>query len=279
MIKKQNSENIHVLKLFQNVNTRWDSTCHMLIKALALRKALSMYHDKHEIEYLRLSDTEWSQVKYLIDLIKIFCVFTKTINQSKLSTIYQMFDIYDKLFDHLDRARLKLSRKKISWKRVMLEDLVAANAKLRQYYSKTQESLNCLYEKTMLLSSNKKNVVFQNSNWKVENKETSWNEIYWKVLKDQFRDEYHDESRSYSRRKQTSRINDLDILLNVDTSSFEKNQNEFDLYRKRDKLMTIFNSLTCINVIMKRNYYQIWKKIWQDSETMKKWERRLFWND
>jgi hypothetical protein len=45
----------------------------------------------------------------------------------------------------------------------MLKELIAANAKLRQYYAKTQESLNHLYEKTILLTSNKKNVIFQNS--------------------------------------------------------------------------------------------------------------------
>jgi hypothetical protein len=136
----------------------------MLIKTFILKKTLSKYHDKHEVEYLKLIDTKWSQIKYLINLIKLFCVFTKCINQFKLFIIHQMFKIYDKLFDHLDRACFKLSRKKISWKRIMLEDLIAMNAKFRQYYSKTQDSLNCLYEKTTLLSLNKKNAIFQNLN-------------------------------------------------------------------------------------------------------------------
>jgi hypothetical protein len=46
----------------------------------------------------------------------------------------------------------------------MLEDLIATNAKFRQYYAKTQDSLNLLYEKVVLLSSNKKDVIFQESN-------------------------------------------------------------------------------------------------------------------
>jgi hypothetical protein len=46
----------------------------------------------------------------------------------------------------------------------MLEDLIAANVKLRQYYAKTQDSLDHLYEKTTLLSSNKKDAIFQDSN-------------------------------------------------------------------------------------------------------------------
>ncbi len=137
ILKKQNNKKIIIFKLFQDVNTRWDSTCYMLIRALILEKTLSRYHDKHEIEYLRLFDTKWSQVKYLIDLIKLFCVFTKRINQFKLLTIHQVFEIYDKLFDHLNRARFKLSRKKISWKRIMLENLIVVNVKLWNYYSKT----------------------------------------------------------------------------------------------------------------------------------------------
>jgi hypothetical protein len=41
---------------------------------------------------------------------------------------------------------------------------IAANAKFHQYYAKTQKSLNYLYEKAILLTSNKKNAIFQNSN-------------------------------------------------------------------------------------------------------------------
>ncbi len=148
-----------------------------------------------------------------------------------------MFEIYDKLFDHSDRARFKLSRKKVSWKKIMLDELIATNVKFRHYYSKTQDFLNCLHEKTTLLSSNKNDAVFQDSNWKVKQDETSWNEVYWTALKEQFVEEYYDEFRSsYSRRKQISRIDDLNILLSVDTSFFKKNQNDLHLYRKRDKL-------------------------------------------
>jgi hypothetical protein len=241
MIKKQINKNVFVFKLFQDVNTRWNSTCYMLIKAFILKKTLSRYHDKHEIEYLRLIDTKWLQMKYLINLIKLFCVFTKRINQFKFFIIHQMFKIYDKLFNHFDRTRFKLSRKKISWKRIMLEDLIAANAKLRQYYSKTQDSLNCLYEKTTLLSSNKKNAMFQDSNWKIENDETFWNEVYWKTLKKQFFEKYHDKSKSNSRSKQSFRIDDLNLLLSIDTSSsFAENQDELNLYRKRDKSTMIW---------------------------------------
>jgi hypothetical protein len=125
----------------------------MLIKTFVLKKTLQKYHDKHEAKYLRLIETEWSQVQYFINLTKLFSIFIKKINQFKYFTIHQIFKIYDKFFDHFDQARNKLNRKKLFWKRIMLKDLIAADDKLRQYYAKTQDSLNFLYEKTILLSS------------------------------------------------------------------------------------------------------------------------------
>jgi hypothetical protein len=238
MIQEKKIDNLHVLKFFQNVKTRWDSTCHMLIKALHLKKILQKYHDKHETNYLRLIDIEWSQMKYLINLIKLFCVFIKNIDQFKYSTIHQVFNIYDKLFDHLDQARHRLSRKKIAWKKIMLKDLIATNAKLRQYYAKTQDSLNHLYEKATLLSSNKKNAIFQNSNWKIFNDETSWSETYWSAFEEQFLEKYYNkEIVVSSRSKNRTRIDDLNLLLNVDVS-FREDENDFIFYRKRDKSST-----------------------------------------
>jgi hypothetical protein len=44
----------------------------------------------------------------------------------------------------------------------MLKDLITTNAKFRQYYAKIQNSLNLLYEKVALLSSNKQTSYFKN---------------------------------------------------------------------------------------------------------------------
>jgi DNA mismatch repair ATPase MutS len=145
-----------------------------------------------------------------------------------------MFDIYDKLFDCFDQARHKLSRKKVAWKKIMLKDLIVTNAKVRQYYAKTQNSLNHLYEKAILLCLNKKNVIFQNANWKIFNDEISWSETYWFVFEEQFVDEYYDkEFVVKSRHKNLTRIDDLNIFLNVNVS-FKEDENELTFYRKRD---------------------------------------------
>ena len=76
-----------------------------------------------------------------------------------------MFEIYNKLFDPLDQARVRLSRKRVSWKRALLNGIEAASTKLRQYYSKTQGSLGYLYGKAALLSPNKKDLIIKGPNW------------------------------------------------------------------------------------------------------------------
>jgi hypothetical protein len=237
------SSTYFVLKLFQDVNTRWDSICHMLIRALKLRHALDRYHAKHEAEYLQLSSTEWSQVEYLIDLTKVFCVFIKLIGQSKQPTIHHVFDIYNKLFDHLEQARARLSRKRMSWKRALMLGIEAADNKLRQYYARTQGSLGHLYGKAALLSLNKKDVIFKSSNWAVSSFESTWEDVYWEKLDEHYDLEYRDIVSSHVSARNVAIIrdvNDLDLLLssNVQGFFFEEGD-ELRCYRKRGMLMSL----------------------------------------
>ena len=171
MILQSKCEHFRVLKIFQNVNTRWNSTCHMLIWAHQLQEILKEYHHKHdETNYLKIIKLKWKQMKYLIDFIKTFNFFMKFIDKTISSTIHMIFFIYNKLFDHLDKAKTKLIDKKVNWKKIMLTKLKAANVKLKTYYKKTKISLNNLYEMTAFLHFDKKNFIFLRFEWKVEKK-------------------------------------------------------------------------------------------------------------
>jgi hypothetical protein len=187
-------------------------------------------------------------------LIKLFCVFTKTIDQFKLSIIhqvhlvyflyvaiflkcwmYQMFDIYDKLFDHINRTRAKLTRKKIAWKRTLLQKLIVANTKLRYYYFKTQESLDQLYEKTTLLTFNRKNTIFQKKNWKNLIDDMSWADVYWNVLFEQFIEKYRKDDVSRFVFQNINRIDNLNVFFDANVStSFDETNDETNYYRNRD---------------------------------------------
>jgi hypothetical protein len=148
----------------------------------------------------------------------------------------------------------------------MLKDLITTNAKLRQYYAKTQNSLNLLYEKVVLLFSNKKDFIFQESNWKIFNDEKSWSEIYWLIFEKQFLEKYHREFTSDSRIKNSSRINDLNLLFNVE-SSFKENENEIIFYRKKD-ISSLLKNL--IIVIYHLITFTKSKKI--DDNILKQWK-------
>ncbi len=86
-----------------------------------------------------------------------------------------MFEIYDKLFDHLDQTRFKLSRKKVSWKRIILDDLITTNVKFRHYYSKTQDFLKLFIRKNdVVIIKQKKRCIS-----KFELKSETW----WNIVK------------------------------------------------------------------------------------------------
>ena len=121
------------LKLFQNVKTRWDFTCHMLIRAYNLREDLNQFFQDYSSKYLQFKVEEWDHVKYLIDIVKSFCVFIKTLSTTIISTIYQMFSIYNSLFDHLDKVKERLQRKRVLWKKELINAIDVADTKLRKY--------------------------------------------------------------------------------------------------------------------------------------------------
>ena len=69
-------------KMLQNVKTRWNSTCLMLIRAILLQKALQhWFHTKDDvcITSLALHDQKWQQVHYIVQLIKLFALHGYTI--------------------------------------------------------------------------------------------------------------------------------------------------------------------------------------------------------
>ena len=114
----------------------------MLICALELKDVLIEYHKKENADYLKLTIIEWPQIEYLIELIKMFCIFTQVIGKTIKPTIQNFFQIYDRFFDHLNLAKQKLSGKKSLWKKIILQKLDLAYDKFRFYYVNTQGSLD-----------------------------------------------------------------------------------------------------------------------------------------
>lgn len=81
-------------------------------------------------------------------------------------TVHLIFAIYKKLFSHLEAAGRQLQRKRVSWKKVMLEALTAAHAKLSEYYKATEvERYGDFYGIASILAPSKKLRFFTTEDW------------------------------------------------------------------------------------------------------------------
>ena len=238
-----------VLKLFQDVKSRWDSTSYMLVRAHQLKPDLEAFFDEHGAKFLRLDKEEWSQVEYLIDIVKPFCRYTQVIGATRRPTLHQAFEIYDKLFEHLERASNRLSRKRVPWKIQMKEALDAAHGKLAKYYTETQSSLGYFYGKATLLHPKTKDAIFQKSSWVAERGARPWAEIYWEALREDFdkcaANEYDVSSSQLTDMPKAtfSTPDDLDAML---YEAPEQIEDEFDYYQKTSK----YHPILIINLII-----------------------------
>jgi hypothetical protein len=160
------------LKLFQDVVSRWSSTCHMLIRAHDLRFEITQFCVKWNVDYLLLENDEWSQIEYLIKLLKSFCLFIKILIITRITTINTIFKIYNRLFEHFEKIQFRFARKRVSWKKSLIEILKATKTNVTKYYNQTQNELNLLYDKAVLLHFTVDDTLFQTTKWKVDFEET-----------------------------------------------------------------------------------------------------------
>jgi hypothetical protein len=81
-------------------------------------------------------------------------------------TVHLIFAIYKKPFSHLEAADRQLQRKRVYWKKVMLEALTAARTRLSEYYTTTEvERYGEFYGMATILAPSKKLRFFTTKNW------------------------------------------------------------------------------------------------------------------
>lgn len=111
----------------------------MLRRAKRLQSVLDKFCSKYGHPHLKLDQEQWRQIDYLLWITQPFFQFTTALSKTKDVTVYLVFTIYNKLFDHLKKSIKQLIRKKVAQKKLMLTALRAAEEKLRQYYSETDD--------------------------------------------------------------------------------------------------------------------------------------------
>ena len=160
------------LKMLQDVKTRWNSTCLMLMRALRLQKAIQQWFDQEKetvaVQKLILEEHEWGQIRYIIQLTKPFALLGYLVGATSGPTIHMVFTVYNKLFSHLDEEKTRLNRKKKAWKRNLLPAVEAARVKLSTYYSRTDGDNGLLYNLGTVLNPAKKLQSYEGKEWEPE---------------------------------------------------------------------------------------------------------------
>ena len=77
-----------------------------------LRSDVDIFKRKYNYENLVLTNEEWKQIEYLIDLTKPFMIFINIIKKTSGPVIQDTFEIYDVLFNHIETANDKLHPKR-----------------------------------------------------------------------------------------------------------------------------------------------------------------------
>ncbi|KAG0157773.1 hypothetical protein PDIDSM_4958 [Penicillium digitatum] len=122
-----------------------EATCYLLL-----------FCTEYDCEEMLLSEQEWRQIDYLLCITEPFFDYTTQLSKTRDVTAHYVFKIYNKLFDHLERSQAQLRRKRVPWKKQMLEALEAGRSKLDEYYSQADDLRGNIYAiSTMLAPVNK----------------------------------------------------------------------------------------------------------------------------
>lgn len=114
---------------------------------------------------LKLVDDEWKMVEYLVELMKPYAMHGAALGAVVRPTIDMVWEKYNSLFDHIEKERESLRRKRQAWKHQLLPALDAAEEKLRDFYGRTKGDLGSLYNIGNMLNPSQKNTTYRRREW------------------------------------------------------------------------------------------------------------------
>lgn len=152
----------------QDIGTRWNSTFLMPRRAKRLRNFISTFCTDYNCYKMILDDDEWRQIDYLLCITKPFFDYTLALSKTRDMTVHLVFQIYNKLFEHLEKSMNQLRQKHVGWKQQMLESLEAGRKKLDIYYSQADNARGHLYAIGTMIAPDYRLQFFHSDDWDKE---------------------------------------------------------------------------------------------------------------
>ena len=142
--------------MIQDVRPRWDSTYHMMIRALRLKDVITYWIIDTDtgtscIGLLRIGSIEWNQLRYMVCIAQPFALWTDILSSTSGATIQTAFAAYECLFNHLEDTKTKFQRKKKGWKVSLITAIDSGLNVLRKYYSRTEGPGGVIYNLATVL--------------------------------------------------------------------------------------------------------------------------------
>jgi len=159
----------------QDIRTRWNSIFLIFRRTKKLRSYFTLFCEQYNCEEILLNNKEWCQIDYFLCITESFFDYTTELSKTKKITIYLIFKLYNTLFEYLEKSIDQLKKKRILWKKQMLQSFEAGRQKLGDYYSQTDSVKGYIFAISTMVAPDSKFQFFQTDNWEQE-----WRDIYRK---------------------------------------------------------------------------------------------------
>ena len=131
--------------------------------------------ESQKLQRLKLFSVKWKHVMYMIAFLYSFHVCTKCLSATKNLTVHQAWQIYNKLFQHLENWYAE-TEQKIEWKNMITISINVTWDKFKKYYEDTNEKKNIFYAVMTVLNSCLQINVYELKHW-IRNEQATYQQL------------------------------------------------------------------------------------------------------